>query len=573
MEPVQLWTGRAACTLQAALRLSNESFAHHLGIAPRTVAMWHQKPDRVPQPDVQKMLDTALSRADEGAQQRFTHALPQCATSPAVGHPDEGDSLAPGADLTSDTDSAILEGQECGDPVGVVMGSGWLQVAPSATAPPDGSDIGEILRWYRVREGLSQQAVAAQLHTTQSRLSKLEKGTQVLRDVDELRRLARQLGIPPERLGVLPDHAGDANPLASHVSEQPGPGRDSQEHWREVRRELNTHRADARRPRRRAVPQAGAHPRHDGADLCRLAPRRPGRPERHHTHLAPDSAGPPHHRQRPGISLRPTADGQRETLRPLFPSPARSGPTAPAWTIASATACSMSTGRTTRARRPSTTPRTSTYSTSASHWRTSSPKRGWARAASVRVSPTSPFRRAIDDPFDLAARPMLPSINTLTIRLDSIEGHRMYLHRRDAKSVAAAGGMYHVIPAGAFQPAALAPAHQSNDFSLWRNIQREFSEEFLGNAEHDGNSIEPIAYDADEPFVSFERARLSRRLPRLRLRGRPRTPEPVGRIPDRRRHRRTRIRRAVLQDGCHQRRRRRGQHRRRSTHHRNPVHR
>jgi hypothetical protein len=102
---------------------------------------------------------------------------------------------------------------------------------------------------------------------------------------------------------------------------------------------------------------------------------------------------------------------------------------------------------------------------------------------------------------------MLPSINTLTIRRDSIEGHRMYLHRRDANSVAAAGGMYHVVPAGVFQPAALAPAHQTNDFCLWRNIQREFSEEFLGNGEHDGNSVDPIAYDTDEPFVSFERAR------------------------------------------------------------------
>jgi hypothetical protein len=94
----------------------------------------------------------------------------------------------------------------------------------------------------------------------------------------------------------------------------------------------------------------------------------------------------------------------------------------------------------------------------------------------------------------------------------------MYLHRRDAKAVAAAGGMYHVIPAGVFQPAALAPAHQNNDFSLWRNIQREYSEEFLGNSEHDGNSIDPIAYDIDEPFVSFEKARQAGRLPCFRLR-------------------------------------------------------
>ena len=132
----------------------------------------------------------------------------------------------------------------------------------------------------------------------------------------------------------------------------------------------------------------------------------------------------------------------------------------------------------------------------------------WLNAGRKRPSLADlPFRRSIIDPFDLAARPMLPSINTLTIRRDSIEGHRMYLHCRDAKSVAAAGGMYHVIPAGVFQPAALAPAHQANDFSLWRNVQREFSEELLGNAEHDGNSVDPIAYETDEPFTFFERAR------------------------------------------------------------------
>jgi hypothetical protein len=42
---------------------------------------------------------------------------------------------------------------------------------------------------------------------------------------------------------------------------------------------------------------------------------------------------------------------------------------------------------------------------------------------------------------------------------------------------------------------------------LGRNIQRECSEEFLGTIEHDGNCVDPIAYDRDEPFVSFEQAR------------------------------------------------------------------
>jgi hypothetical protein len=47
-----------------------------------------------------------------------------------------------------------------------------------------------------------------------------------------------------------------------------------------------------------------------------------------------------------------------------------------------------------------------------------------------------------------------------------------------------------------------------NDFSLWRNIMREFSEEFLGNAEHDGSTTQSIDYGRDEPFRSFERERV-----------------------------------------------------------------
>src|ERR687894_2546938 len=75
MEPVQLWTGHTACALQAALRMTNESFATHLGTAVRTVATWHQKPDRVPNAEIQQALDTTLERAGEGAQARFTRNL------------------------------------------------------------------------------------------------------------------------------------------------------------------------------------------------------------------------------------------------------------------------------------------------------------------------------------------------------------------------------------------------------------------------------------------------------------------------------------------------------------------
>jgi len=65
------WTGRTACALQAALRLSNESFAEQLGIGVRTVASWHEKPSLRPRPDMQQILDTALDRAPEAVKARF----------------------------------------------------------------------------------------------------------------------------------------------------------------------------------------------------------------------------------------------------------------------------------------------------------------------------------------------------------------------------------------------------------------------------------------------------------------------------------------------------------------------
>jgi DNA-binding transcriptional regulator YiaG len=55
--------------------MTNESFAARLGIAVRTVAMWHQKPDRVPSAEIQQALDTTLERAGDGAQARFTRNL------------------------------------------------------------------------------------------------------------------------------------------------------------------------------------------------------------------------------------------------------------------------------------------------------------------------------------------------------------------------------------------------------------------------------------------------------------------------------------------------------------------
>lgn len=119
-----------------------------------------------------------------------------------------------------------------------------------------------------------------------------------------------------------------------------------------------------------------------------------------------------------------------------------------------------------------------------------------------------PLRAAIAATFDPTQMLVAPGVNTLTIRRDRTgNDHRFVLHERDGGKVADGGGLCHVMPAGEFQPSSVAAADLHNDFSLWRNIMREFSEEFLGNPEHDGSGTRSINYTEDEPFRSFELAR------------------------------------------------------------------
>lgn len=71
MDVVDEWTGRSACNLQAALRMSNSAFAERLGVAVRTVAGWHQQPEIVPRTEMQQALDTTFERAGETVRLRF----------------------------------------------------------------------------------------------------------------------------------------------------------------------------------------------------------------------------------------------------------------------------------------------------------------------------------------------------------------------------------------------------------------------------------------------------------------------------------------------------------------------
>lgn len=113
------------------------------------------------------------------------------------------------------------------------------------------------------------------------------------------------------------------------------------------------------------------------------------------------------------------------------------------------------------------------------------------------------FRKLIGDPFDLTRRPLMGAIGTLTIRTG--DSPCMVLHQRDGGRVAGGGNMAHLLPAGIFQPSSVMPESVANDFSIWRNIQREFAEELLGHVEYDGSGL-PIDYEHVEPFAGMDRA-------------------------------------------------------------------
>lgn len=116
------------------------------------------------------------------------------------------------------------------------------------------------------------------------------------------------------------------------------------------------------------------------------------------------------------------------------------------------------------------------------------------------------LRKKITDPFDLTTRPVIASINTLTL-VRGQNGVSFFLHDRDPNKVPVAGKSTHVIPAGGFQPAASNNLRSlERDFDLWRNVMREYHEEFLGADEvREGHST-ILDYDSEEPYTSLQDA-------------------------------------------------------------------
>jgi len=71
VDVVERWSGRRAAALQLALRMTNETFAEHLGVSVRTVAAWHRDPEVTPREELQAVLDTTFERAGPSARERY----------------------------------------------------------------------------------------------------------------------------------------------------------------------------------------------------------------------------------------------------------------------------------------------------------------------------------------------------------------------------------------------------------------------------------------------------------------------------------------------------------------------
>jgi hypothetical protein len=361
------------------------------------------------------------------------------------------------------------------------------------SAPKDGSNLASVIQAYMRAHGVTTHAeMAAILGVDRTLVSKYVSGARRCHDVMQLRHFAQAMDLPPETFGLVAE-PGDWPATGT-------PTGDETHQWRLVRQTLNRHRAELTAlaadlywdPIRIAgttcITQPGWMPSEPVPfSAIELSWREHAQPP---MVVGSEPASAPYRPHSPsGERYSRYSQAIRAIAAPaLFENRASYRLLDLDWSSAGGR---MSYGFTTYFDMVDVCEPLAHEVTLA-----------WLRRreSGERLSVSDlPFREHIGDLFDLARRPVLPSINTLTIRRGP-EGDSFFLHRRGSSRVTLAAGLSHVIPAGVFQPSGIAPWNMAGDFDMWRNVLREFSEELLGNPEHDGSSGAPIDYDATEPF-------------------------------------------------------------------------
>jgi transcriptional regulator with XRE-family HTH domain len=386
----------------------------------------------------------------------------------------------------------------------------WLSPRTIREAEIDTELLGRTLREFRAERHLGQADLAQILNFDQSYISKIEAGHRHVRDTEILLHVARQLDLPPKQLGISDDALRPVPPATAGLVDPVDQVVVSQDHWRTGRRRLNGGRSKLA---------------HDALQLYRPEIRSAGSPT-----LAPDR-------------WLPAAPLSLDAIRLDWSDDVRSSHV----TGAEPEAMAMLPLRVAGRRYPRYTDairyldRPALFENRPSYrlldldlaGRTPFLRLGLAtyfdkldvaealahELAESAASGTGigwaqlPFRSLVGDPFDLGRRPVLPAIETLTLRRNRPTGKATFLlHWRDPAKVATAAGIYGLVPAGEFQPSSIATHDRRNDFDMWRNIVREYSEELLGEPERDGSSGAILDYDKWPLFQQLRGAQESGQL-------------------------------------------------------------
>ncbi len=117
----------------------------------------------------------------------------------------------------------------------------------------------------------------------------------------------------------------------------------------------------------------------------------------------------------------------------------------------------------------------------------------------ARRSPRSngtdlPARRPARQIFNFQNRAACIAISTVLLVLHKSPGrHYFYLAPRASKRLLDSPGGWHVVPSGQFQPETPKDANHDRDFSVERNVMREFAEELLGK-----KKLEQLIWDEED---------------------------------------------------------------------------
>ena len=376
---------------------------------------------------------------------------------------------------------------------------GWLR----RDGDVEGDDAGAVLLAWRTAAGRTQTDVAGVLDTTQQHLSQIEQGRRPV-PLELRRKMVTELGIAAEDLGLS---SGCARKLVSRDDASPEIAA-SRLRWRNERRWLNQHRAqlaelalqlypaEYRLPCTAMIANPSWLPT-EPVELGSLALRLDEEPQT----VVVDGSEPESEGTRPLRTAGARFQRYTSAMKHLSPPALFKG--GPSYRLLDFSLASrqIDFGLTAYFDRLD-------VSEALGHELAAVCMTEGLPSSVEELGGRLPFRELVGDPFNLHRRAATTGIATLTIRLRRYPSEPTFLlHWRDPAKVAVAGGVYSVIPEGVFEPSSVALWDRRNDFDLWRNMVREYSEELLGEPEHDGTRGQPIDYPQWQLFQRLQAAR------------------------------------------------------------------